>query len=153
MTFFGISRVANRLELDWEIPAVHFIPKSSVRQKILFFPRTSLREKSRSSDWLRAGRPRGQHSNSGRFKNVHFSLSFWLVLGPTQPPIQSVRWLFRRSKATGDVKLTAHLQIGMSLYCLDHENTSGEQGFDSRQSDIFLDSSISPTIPVSHTLS
>jgi hypothetical protein len=44
----------------------------------------------RHSDWLRAGRPRGQSSSPGREKNFLFSVSSRLVLGPTQPPIQWV---------------------------------------------------------------
>jgi hypothetical protein len=42
------------------------------------------------SDWLRAGRPRGQILSPGRDKNFLFSTSSRLALGSTQPPIQ---WL------------------------------------------------------------
>jgi hypothetical protein len=42
------------------------------------------------SDWLQTGRPRDQSSRPGRVKNFHFSMSFRLALGPTQPPIQWV---------------------------------------------------------------
>jgi hypothetical protein len=48
--------------------------------------------RSRYSDWIRAGRPRGQSSSPGRGKNFLFSTSFRPVLGPTQPPIQWVPW-------------------------------------------------------------
>jgi hypothetical protein len=45
--------------------------------------------RSRYSDWLRAGRPRGRGSSPGRVKNFHFSMSSRPVLGSTQPPILS----------------------------------------------------------------
>jgi hypothetical protein len=45
----------------------------------------------RYSDWLQAGRPRGQSSSPGRGKNFIFSKSSRPVLVPTQPPIQWVR--------------------------------------------------------------
>jgi hypothetical protein len=43
-----------------------------------------------SSDWLRAGRPRGRSSSPGRVKNFLFSTSARPPLGSTQPPIQWV---------------------------------------------------------------
>jgi hypothetical protein len=39
---------------------------------------------------LRAARPRGRSSSLCRVKNFHFSVSFKLALGSTQPPIQWV---------------------------------------------------------------
>jgi hypothetical protein len=45
-------------------------------------------ERSRYSDWLRAGRPNGRSSSPGRGENFHFSTSSRSALGPTQPPIQ-----------------------------------------------------------------
>jgi hypothetical protein len=53
-----------------------------------FFNFSSCR--SRNSDWLRAGRPRGRSSSPGRVKNCPFSSSSRPALGPTQPPI---RWV------------------------------------------------------------
>jgi hypothetical protein len=44
--------------------------------------------RSRYSDWLRAGRPRGRSSSPGRTKNFLFSKSSRPALGSTQPPIQ-----------------------------------------------------------------
>jgi hypothetical protein len=46
--------------------------------------------RSRYSDWLRAGRTRGQSSSTSRVKNFLFFMSSRLTLGSTQPPIQ---WL------------------------------------------------------------
>jgi hypothetical protein len=46
--------------------------------------------RSRYSDWLRAGRPRGRRSSPGRVKNFLFSTSSRPDLGPTQLPIQWV---------------------------------------------------------------
>jgi hypothetical protein len=46
--------------------------------------------RSRYSDCLRAGRPRGRSSSPGRVKNFLFSTSSRPALGPTQPPIQWV---------------------------------------------------------------
>jgi hypothetical protein len=46
--------------------------------------------RSRDSDWLRAGRPRGRSTSSGRVKNFLFSTSSRPALGSTQPPIQWV---------------------------------------------------------------
>jgi hypothetical protein len=45
--------------------------------------------RSRDSDWLRAGRPRGRSSFPGKSKNFHF-ISSRPALGYTQPPIQWV---------------------------------------------------------------
>jgi hypothetical protein len=47
--------------------------------------------RSRYSDWLTAGRPRGRSSSTGRVKNVLFSTSSRSALGPTQPPVQWVQ--------------------------------------------------------------
>jgi hypothetical protein len=47
-------------------------------------------ERSRYSDWLRAGRRRGRSSSPRRVKNFLFSTSSRPGLGPTQPPLQ---WL------------------------------------------------------------
>jgi hypothetical protein len=46
--------------------------------------------RSRYSDWLRAGRPRGRSSSPGRVKNFLLSTSYRMALGPIQPPIQWV---------------------------------------------------------------
>jgi hypothetical protein len=43
-----------------------------------------------TTDWLRAGRPRGRSLSPGRGKNFLFPTLFRPVLGPTQPPIQWV---------------------------------------------------------------
>jgi hypothetical protein len=48
------------------------------------------RYRSRNSDWLRAGRPKGRSSSPGRFKNFLFSTWSRPALGFTQPPIQCV---------------------------------------------------------------
>jgi hypothetical protein len=50
-----------------------------------------LQQRSRYSDWIRAGRPRGPSSSSDMVKNFRFSTSSRQALGPTQPPIQWVR--------------------------------------------------------------
>jgi hypothetical protein len=47
-------------------------------------------QRSRDSDWLWAGRPRGRNSSPGRVKNFLFSKSSRPALGSTQPPIQWV---------------------------------------------------------------
>jgi hypothetical protein len=47
-------------------------------------------ERSRYSDWQRAGRLRGRGSSPGRVKNFHFSMLSRPALGSTQPPIQWV---------------------------------------------------------------
>jgi hypothetical protein len=49
------------------------------------------RRRSRYSDCLRAGRPRGRSSSLGRVKNFHLFMSSRPALGPTQPPIQWVQ--------------------------------------------------------------
>jgi hypothetical protein len=47
-------------------------------------------EVSRDSDWLLAGRQRGQSSSPGGLKNFHFSVSSCPALGSTKPPTQWV---------------------------------------------------------------
>jgi hypothetical protein len=47
-------------------------------------------QRSRYSEWLQAGQPRGRSSSPGRDKNFLFSISSRLALGPTQAPSQ---WL------------------------------------------------------------
>jgi hypothetical protein len=47
-------------------------------------------QRSRYSDWLRAGRLRGRNSSPGTVKNFLFSTSFRPALGFTHPPIQWV---------------------------------------------------------------
>jgi hypothetical protein len=56
----------------------------------LYFGRYIVLQRSRDSDWLRAGRPRGRSSSPGRVKNFLFSTSSRRALGSTQPPIQWV---------------------------------------------------------------
>jgi hypothetical protein len=57
----------------------------------LFFPRDiDVIYRSRYSDWLQAGRPRGQSSSPSAVKNILLSTSPRLDLGPNQPPIQWV---------------------------------------------------------------
>jgi hypothetical protein len=56
----------------------------------VFYPPKEPELRSRYSDWLRAGRPRGRSSNPGRSKNFLFSTSSRPALGPTQTPIQWV---------------------------------------------------------------
>jgi hypothetical protein len=46
--------------------------------------------RSRYSDWLRAGRPRGRSSSLGRVMNFLLSTTSRPTLGSTQPPIQWV---------------------------------------------------------------
>jgi hypothetical protein len=46
--------------------------------------------RSRYSDWLRTGRPRGRISSPGRFKHFPFSASSRPALGSTQPPFRLV---------------------------------------------------------------
>jgi hypothetical protein len=65
-----------------------------------------LLERSRYSDWLRAGRRKSRSSSPGRVKNFVFSTSSRPALGPTQPPIQWVPGIFPRG-----VKLTTHLKL------------------------------------------
>jgi hypothetical protein len=63
------------------------------------FERYSIGEpgwRSRYSDWLRAGQPRGRSSSPGEGKNFHFSMSSRPTLRPTQPPIQRAPGLFPR---------------------------------------------------------
>jgi hypothetical protein len=52
------------------------------------------RQRSRYSDWLRAGRMRGRSSNPCKVKNFLFSASSRPALEPTQPPIQTVLGAF-----------------------------------------------------------
>jgi hypothetical protein len=47
-------------------------------------------QRSRYSDWLRAGRPRGRTSSPSKGKIFRLSTSSKPVLGPTPPPIQWV---------------------------------------------------------------
>jgi hypothetical protein len=47
-------------------------------------------QRSRYSDWLLAGRPKGPSSSPCEVKNIHISMLSRLSLGSTQPPIQWV---------------------------------------------------------------
>jgi hypothetical protein len=47
-------------------------------------------KRSRYSDWLRTGRPRGRILRLGGGKNFDFHVSSRPALGPTQPPIEWV---------------------------------------------------------------
>jgi hypothetical protein len=47
-------------------------------------------QRSRYSDWLRAGRRWGRSSSRGRVQNFLFYKSYRPALGSTQPPIQWV---------------------------------------------------------------
>jgi hypothetical protein len=60
----------------------HFIPSTFLHKE--------LGQCSWYSDWLQAGRLRGQSSSPGRVKNFLFSMSSRLALGLTQPPIHWV---------------------------------------------------------------
>jgi hypothetical protein len=66
----------------WTAPALH-------QNLVLFFPRDAeVIYRSRYSDWLRDGRPRGRSSIPGGVKNFLFPTSSRLALGPTRPSIQ-----------------------------------------------------------------
>jgi hypothetical protein len=65
-------------------------------------------------DWLRAAQPRGQSSNPGRVKNFHFSISFRLASGSTQPLIQWKQGALFPGSVCRGVKLTTHLQLYLS---------------------------------------
>jgi hypothetical protein len=67
--------------------------------------------RSRYSDWLRAGRPRGRSSCPGRVKNFLFSASSRLALGSTQPPIQWISWALSPGYSDRGVKLTTPLHL------------------------------------------
>jgi hypothetical protein len=60
------------------------------RYPLLMFNVSLLVIRSRYSDWLRAGRPRGRSSRPGGVRNFHFSMSSRPALGSTQPLIQWV---------------------------------------------------------------
>jgi hypothetical protein len=69
---------------------------------IIFLIYYGLGQRSRYSDWLRAGRLRGRSSSPGGVKNFHFSTSSRPALGFTQPSIQWVPGaLSREGKAVG----------------------------------------------------
>jgi hypothetical protein len=57
--------------------------------------------RSRYSDWLRAGRPRGRSSSPGTVKNFLFSMSSRPALGSNQTPIQWVPGAFLGGKVAG----------------------------------------------------
>jgi hypothetical protein len=44
--------------------------------------------RSRHSDWLRTGRPKGRSLSANRVKNFHFCISSRPRMGSAQPPIQ-----------------------------------------------------------------
>jgi hypothetical protein len=58
--------------------------------RIFIFRSVNTNIRSRDSDWLRAGRPRGRSSSPCKIKNFLFSTSSRPALEPTQPPIQWV---------------------------------------------------------------
>jgi hypothetical protein len=60
----------------------------TIKQDIAFSREPGWR--SRYSEWLRVGQPRGLSSSIDRVKNFLFSTSSRLALGPAQPPIQWV---------------------------------------------------------------
>jgi hypothetical protein len=71
--------------------------------------KNKLPPKSRDSDWLRAGRPRGRSSSPGRVKNFLFFKSSRPALGFTQPPIQWVPGVTRpRSRKCGSIHPPPH---------------------------------------------
>jgi hypothetical protein len=71
-----------------------------------YMEKEELAQLSRCTDWLRAGRPRGQRSCPGRVKNFLFSTSSRSALGSTQPPIQCIP-----GALSPGVKLTTHFQL------------------------------------------
>jgi hypothetical protein len=74
-----------------------------------------LRQRSRYSDWLRAGRPRGRGSSPGKVKNVYFSISSRPFWGPPSLLSNGYQGLFLREQNGLDVKLTTHLQLAPSF--------------------------------------
>jgi hypothetical protein len=53
----------------------------------------------------------GQDSIPNKGKIFLYSTRSRLALGPTQPPLQWVPWLFLREKSSWSVKLTTHLHL------------------------------------------
>jgi hypothetical protein len=78
---------------------------------------------SRYSDWLWAGRPRGQSSSPGRVKNFFFSMSSRPALESTQPPIQWIPGVKRPGReadhspqASAEVNVDLYIQSPIRLY-------------------------------------
>jgi hypothetical protein len=71
--------------------------------------------RSQDSDWLWAGRLRGQSSSPGRVKNFLLSMSSRLAVWSTQPPIQWVPGLFpqggKRPGREADHSLPASAEV------------------------------------------
>jgi hypothetical protein len=65
-----------------------FLYRLKVARRIKFWPVTIPR--SRYSDWMRAGRPRGPSLSPGMGKNFLLFTSIRPVLGPIEPPFQWV---------------------------------------------------------------
>jgi hypothetical protein len=65
-----------------------------------------VRQRSRYSGWLRAGRPEDRSSSPGRVKNFLFSIASRPTLGSTQLPTQWIRELFHKEESGWSVKLT-----------------------------------------------
>jgi hypothetical protein len=78
--------------------------------------------RSRYSDWLQAGWPRGWSWSLSGGKNFHFSMSSRLALGPTQPHIQRVPYpniKYMASSVSAQADLASPLQplsSQLSLY-------------------------------------
>jgi hypothetical protein len=64
------------------------------------------RKRSRYSDWLRAGWPRGRSSSPGSVKNFHLSMLSRPFLGLTEPPLQWIPRALSPGVKRPGVKLT-----------------------------------------------
>jgi hypothetical protein len=68
-------------------------------------------QRSRDSDWLRAGRLMHLNSSNSTVKNFLFSTSSRPVLGPTHPPTHWISVGLSPRKNGVRIKLTTHLQL------------------------------------------
>jgi hypothetical protein len=74
-----------------------------IQKHIYLFIDSEVGYRSRYSDWLLAGRPRGWSSSPSRTKNFIFSTSSIPALGPTQCPYPiDIGDSFRVGKAAGE---------------------------------------------------
>jgi hypothetical protein len=84
------SRKARHCETIWRHRDSVGLTRLLLQDKRQLNLMSLLGHRSRYSDWLRAGWLMGWSLSPGRVKNFLCSTSSRLVLGPTQPPIQSV---------------------------------------------------------------
>jgi hypothetical protein len=114
-----LNDLLRNCEIETQPLSEYWYTRVCIRTKELLW--SNLSQRSRDSDWLRAGRQKGRSSSPGRGEIFLFPVSSRPVLGPTQPPILWVTGAFspqvKRPGREADYSLPTSAEVKNTWIC------------------------------------